>query len=450
MQRIPAFCDGLHRRDLLRIGTAGLFGLPLTLPGILRGTSHGKESANESARKPESDVSVILLFLKGGLSTIDTFDLKPNAPAEFRGEFNSIDTIVPGIRIGEHLPRIAQQMDKFSLIRSFTHRNSDHGPADHYMITGYHPAAGFNPNLKPNNQRPAHGSIIAHKLGPRGSVPPYVCLPRVHSSAGSAYLGSSAAPFVVEADPNDPNFAVPDLAPPFEIESSRLNSRKDLLSRVDKYQRGGELQANRAAGAVSTFQRKAFELMTSSATKAAFDIHQETDKLRDEYGRNSLGQSVLMARRLVEAGVRCVMIDHTNWDTHYGNFASLKNDLLPLLDSGLSTLFRDLSDRGRLGSTMVVVTGEFGRTPRINKDAGRDHWGPGFTVLVGGGGVRGGLVVGKSDARAEKPDGPSHGPEDLAATIYHLLGMNPKEEFYTPEGRPVPIVNGGHVITELL
>jgi len=444
------FCDGVARRDMLRIGAAGLFGVPLSLPAMLAGPCSAAESAGEPAAKPKTDVSVILLFLKGGLSTIDTFDLKPNAPAEFRGEFNPIDTNVPGMRIGEHLPRVAQQMDKFSLIRSFAHRNSDHGPADHYMLTGYHPVAGFNPNLHPNNQRPAHGSIIGHKLGPRGSVPPYVCLPRMHASAGPAYLGSSAAPFVVEADPNDPNFVVPDLAPPFEVEASRLNSRRDLLSRIDKYQRGTEIQANRTAGAVNTFQRKAFELMTSSATKAAFDIHQEPDKLRDEYGRHSLGQSCLMARRLVEAGVRCVMIDHTNWDTHYGNFSSLKNDLLPLLDAGMSTLFRDLSDRGLLGKTMVVVTGEFGRTPRINKDAGRDHWGPSLTVMLGGGGIRGGLVVGKSDARAEKPDGPSHGPEDLAATIYHLLGVNPKEEFYTPEGRPVPIVNGGKVITDLL
>ncbi|HLN31142.1 MAG TPA: DUF1501 domain-containing protein, partial [Gemmataceae bacterium] len=182
----------------------------------------------------------------------------------------------------------------------------------------------------------------------------------------------------------------------------------------------------------------------------AFDIHAEQDKLRDEYGRNSFGQSCLMARRLVEAGVRCVAIDHSNWDTHADNFKVLKNSLLPAMDGGLSTLFRDLSGRGLLESTLVIVTGEFGRTPRINKDAGRDHWGPGFTVALGGGGIQGGIVVGKSDARAEKPAVEPHGPEDLAATMYHLLGIDPQEEFYTPEGRPVKIVNNGRVIHELL
>src|SRR5262249_58564584 len=196
----------------------------------------------------------------------------------------------------------------------------------------------------------------------------------------------------------------------------------------------------------STFQRKAFERTTSPAAKQAFDIHAESDKLRDEYGRNSLGQSCLMARRLVEAGVRCVTIDHSNWDTHDNNFKTLKGSLLPALDGGLSTLFRDLASRSMLDSTLVVVTGEFGRTPRINKNAGRDHWGPAFTVALGGGGIKGGRVVGKAEARAEKPASDPHGPEDLAATMFHLMGINPKEEFYTPDGRPVPIVNQGKVI----
>jgi uncharacterized protein (DUF1501 family) len=211
-----------------------------------------------------------------------------------------------------------------------------------------------------------------------------------------------------------------------------------------------EARANRDAQAVSVFQRKAFDLMTSPAAKKAFDIHAEPDKLRDEYGRTSLGQACLMARRLVEAGVRCVTIDHSNWDTHSDNFRTLKRDLLPALDGALSTLFRDLADRGLLNSSLVVVTGEFGRTPRINKDAGRDHWGPGFTVALGGGRIKGGRVVGKSDARAEKPATDPHGPEDLAATMYYLMGIDPKEEFYTPEGRPVPIVNQGRIIHDLL
>ncbi len=444
MQRNPRFCDGIQRRDFLRLGTAGLFGLGLSLPDLLRLQARAAEQGRRS-----NDVALIFLFLHGGLSTLDTWDLKPQAPAEFRGEFRPIATNVPGIQITEHLPRTARQMDKFALIRSFRHHNSDHGRADHYMLTGYFPQAGFNPSLKPNNQRPAHGSVIARKLGPRGSVPPYICLPKMHPSAGPAYLGSSAAPFVIEADPNAPDFSVPDVVPPPALAAGRVEARKHLLARIDRYQQAVETRANHDAQAVSVFQRKAFELMTSPAAKKAFDIHAEPDKLRDEYGRNSLGQSCLMARRLVEAGVRCVTIDHSNWDTHNDNFRILKRDLLPALDSALGTLFRDLAERGLLGQTLVVVSGEFGRTPRINKDAGRDHWGPAFTVALGGGGIHGGRVVGATDARAERPAGDPHGPEDLAATIYHLLGIDPNEEFYTPEGRPVKIANG-RVIQELV
>jgi uncharacterized protein (DUF1501 family) len=219
---------------------------------------------------------------------------------------------------------------------------------------------------------------------------------------------------------------------------------------MDRFQQAAEARDNHDAQSVSVFQRKAFELMTSPEAKKAFDIQAEPERLRDEYGRNSLGQSCLMARRLVEAGVRCVTVDHSNWDTHDNNFATLKRDLLPALDGALSTLFRDLAERGLLDSTLVVVSGEFGRTPRINKNAGRDHWGPAFTVALGGGGIHGGRALGKSDARAEKPADDPYGPEDLAATLYHLLGIDPDDEFYTPEGRPVKIANNGRVIQELL
>jgi uncharacterized protein (DUF1501 family) len=439
------FCDGIVRRDFLRLGTAGLFGTAFTLPGLLAAQARAREQG-----KAVRDVSLIYLFLHGGLSTIDTLDLKPEAPAEFRGEFKPIATNVPGIQVCEHLPRLARHMDKLSLVRSFRHHNSDHGTADHYMLTGYFPQAGFNPSLNPNNQRPAHGAIIARKLGPRGSVPPYVCLPKMHPSTGPAYLGPAAAPFVIEADPNAPDFSVPDVVPPPALAADRLEARRTLLARVDRFQRAAEARANRDAGTVGVFRQKAFDLMTSPAAKRAFDIHAEDDRLRDAYGRNTLGQCCLMARRLVEAGVRCVTIDHSNWDTHFDNFATLKRQLLPWLDAGLSTLLRDLADRGLLETTLVLVTGEFGRTPRINKDAGRDHWGPAFTVAVGGGGIRGGRVVGKSDARAERPANDPYGPEDLSATLCHLLGIDPAEEFLTPDGRPVAVVNGGRVIQDLL
>jgi uncharacterized protein (DUF1501 family) len=430
---------------MLRYGAAGLFGMGVSLPQML------EQKALAAARgKSSRDVSLIIIFLQGGLSTIDTWDMKPDAPAEFRGDFDPISTNVPGIQLCEHLPLLAQQMDKLSLVRSFGHSNSGHGPADHFMLTGYLPQGGFNSGLKPNNQKPCYGSVIAQQLGPRGSVPPYVCLPKMHNSGGSADLGSSFAPFVVEADPNAPNFSVPDLAPPIDIAADRLGARRELLARVNRYEQAAEVQANKGVRAMSIYQQKAFDLMTSTATKAAFNIHREADKLRDQYGRHSLGQSCLMARRLVEAGVRCTIIDHTNWDTHYNNFSVLKNDLLWQLDSALATLLRDLDERRMLDSTMVLVTGEFGRTPRVNKFAGRDHWGPSCAIAMAGGGIQGGRVIGASNPRAEKPATTPFGPADLAATIYHGLGIDPKTEYRTAEGRPIPIVPGeGRVIEEL-
>lgn len=435
------FCDRMTRRDALRIGAATTLGGSISLPNLL---------AAEQKGMGREDVSLIIVFLQGGLSTIDTLDLKPDAPVEFRGDFSPISTNVPGIDVCEHLPTLAQVADHFSLIRSFTHSNSNHGPADHYMLTGYHPAAGFNTNLKPNNQRPSHGSIIARKLGPRAGVPPYVCIPDMHRSCGPAYLGSSYAPFVVDADPNAPNFRVPDLVPPLAIDAGRLNNRRHLMQQVDRFRRGGELAINRASEQLSTFQLKAFDLMTSQETRRAFDLAAESDQTRETYGRTTLGQCCLMARRLVQAGVRCVTIDHSNWDTHYNNFHVLKQDLLPQLDLALPALLRDLAQQAMLDSTLVVVMGEFGRTPRVNKDAGRDHWGPSNTILLAGGGIRHGQVIGATNARGEKPATEPIGPEDLAATMYRALGIDGSEEFFTPEGRPVKIVNDGRVISDLI
>ncbi len=451
MTTIPSFCDGLVRRDFLRLGVAGMFGSSLSLASLMRA-----EAAPGARGVKDTGVSVIYLFLKGGLSTIDTLDMKPNAPAEFRGDFHPIGTNVPGIEIGDALPKLSQQMDKICLLRGFGHKNSDHGPADHYMLTGYFPTAGFNPSLTPNNQRPSFGSIIAKKLGGQAkdraasSIPPYVCLPQLSNSGGAAYLGATCAPLSIDADPAAPDFAVPDMVPPVNLSAGRLNNRRELLRHVDQLQKSAELDANTRAKTVDVFRQKAFELMTSPQAKAAFNLQAEPDKLRDEYGRGTLGQSCLMARRLIEAGVRCVTVEHSNWDTHDNNFSVLRRDLLPQLDPALATLFRDLSDRGLLGKTLVIVTGEFGRTPRINKNAGRDHWGPSFTVALGGGGVKGGRVIGASDDRAERPADKPHGPEDLAATMCHLTGIDPKEEFLTPEGRPVKIVNDGKVIWEAL
>lgn len=441
-------CDGIARRDFLSIGSAGLFGTCWNTAGLMQAQAANSHStANTGERE---DVSLIVVFLRGGPSHIDMFDMKPNAPLEIRGEFSPVSTCVPGIEITEHLPQVTQQQDKFSLIRSFTHTNSSHGLADHYMLTGYHPSPAFNAKLSPNNERPSHGSIISEVKGPRGSVPPYVCLPEMHKSGGSSYLGPGAAPFVIHADPNAPDFSVPNLLPPLTLSPSRLDDRAELHRQLARFEQAAAEAHNRKAQSFSVFREKAVSLMASTEAKRAFDIHSESASIRDEYGRTTIGQSCLMARRLVEAGVRCVTIQHVDWDTHQENFKLLKNDLLPALDSAMATLFRDLEDRGMLEKTLVVVTGEFGRTPKIDGNEGRGHWGPGFTVAIGGGGVQGGRVIGKTDAHASQPAEDPHGPEDLAATIHHLMGINPEAEFYSPDGRPFKIVNDGRVIHKLL
>jgi len=448
MKHSPAFCDRISRRSFLRVGAASALGTSFSLNGLLRAES--RAAAAGKAINARGDTSLIFVFLRGGLSTIDTFDMKPDAPDSIRGIFQPRSTNVPGIHISDQLPRIAGVMDKFSLIRSFTHSNAGHGPADHYMLTGYHPNAAFNGGLTPNNQHPALGSVIAQQLGARGSIPPYVCLPTMHPSAGSSYLGPTAMPFTIEADPNSPGFEVPDLMPPLQVDAARLEDRRGLLAHVDRFQRSVEKTANAGASDLSVFSERATALMTSGEAKMAFNIHAESEKLRAAYGRSTLGQSCLMARRLVESGVRCVTVEHQNWDTHYHQFGTLKDDLLPKLDMAMSALFSDLADRGMLKKTLVVVTGEFGRTPKINKDAGRDHWSRCFTVALGGGGLEGGRVVGRSDPIASDPADNPYGPEDLCATVYSMLGINPHDEMHTPEGRPIMLTNNGRIIKELV
>ncbi len=429
------FCDGIRRRQFLRVGSCGVLGFGLTLTDLLRleALTEAEEGATDSRR----DLSVIYLFLAGGLSTIDTFDMKPEAPTEIRGEFKPIPTNVPGIQYCEHLPRLARHADKLSLIRSFAHGDSGHGSADKYMLTGYL-----------QQERPAFGSVVAHEFGRRGSVPPYVVFPRMHAAAGPVFLGSSNAPFFIDADPSSPGFSVPDLAPPLDIDGGRLEDRRHLLRQVDRFQKLIDKESR--AGTFSKFRERAFRLMTSPEAKEAFDLQTEPEKVREEYGGHTLGQSCLLARRLVQAGVRYTMITHNNWDTHENNFGDLKASLLPQLDQGLSALLRDLSDRGMLEKTLVIVTGEFGRTPKINKLAGRDHWGNCFTVALAGGGVQGGRVVGTSDKWTMKPEENPVGPLDFATTLYHLLGIDPGKLLYTMDKRPIKLLDEGRILRELL
>jgi len=434
------FCDGIPRRDFIRVGSFGLFGYGASLPGVLEAkaaAASAKTDGKQGGAAIDDDISVIYIFLAGGLSTIDTFDMKPDAPAEIRGEFKPISTNVAGIQVADQIPTIARHADKFSLIRSFYHNNSGHGAADEYMLTGYL-----------GKKHPSFGSVVAQEYGGGSNVPPYVVYPRMHSAAGPTFLGSSAAPFLIEADPSAPDFSVPDLSPPLDIDASRLGDRAGLLKDVDRFQH--VVDAGSRAGAYNRFREKAFGLMTSPEAKEAFNIQAESEKTRAAYGNHTLGQCCLLARRLVESGTRYVWLTHNNWDTHEANFLDLRESLLPQLDQGYGTLLQDLSDRGMLEKTLVVLTGEFGRTPKVNNNAGRDHWGPVFTLILAGGGIQGGRVVGSSDEWAAKPkDNPVH-PYDFARTLYHLLGIDSEKLLYTLEKRPVKLLDEGRLIHELL
>ena len=425
------------RRNFLKGGTASLF-LPM----------HSYASVVTEA----SDKSLIIVFLKGGPSTIDMFDLKPDAPAEYRGDFKPISTCVPDIHISEHLPLLAQQQDKFSIVRSMSHSDSNHGSGDHYMLTGYKASPSFQAKQMPNNENPSFGSIISHEKGGVGSEPPYICLPTMHKSGGSSYLGPMHAPFIIAADPNSPSFAVPDLVPPAILSDDRIAIREKLRSQLSKFEgtKVVDPRVNRKANNFSLFRDSAQTLMLSKKAKEAFDIDREPDKIREQYGRTTLGQSCLMARRLVEAGVRCVTIQHTDWDTHDENFRLLKEELLPPLDSAISTLFADLEDRGLSDKTLVLVTGEFGRTPKIDGNAGgRGHFPAAFSLLLSGCGLNSGMCVGETDRVAMSCVDGRYTPEDLTQTKIKSLDVDTHKEFYSPQGRPFMMVNGGKIIKEL-
>ncbi len=440
------YCDGVTRRDFVRIGAISWMGLQLGLPELLR-----LEAEAASGPHGDKSVSCIFIFLLGGASCIDMWDLKPEAPDEIRGPFQEIATRVPGTRICEHLPRIADCIDRLALVRSFSHRDGGHGSADHWMMTGHKVGPGFvsNDNMV-NNQRPCHGAVVAKELGPRGAVPPYIAIPSMPKSGGAAYLGATASPFLIDADPSAPDFRVRDLQLALAVDAHRLDNRRGLVAQLDRYQRSMELQANRRAEALNAYYQNAFDLVTRPEAKKAFDINREDPRVRDAYGRHSLGQSCLMARRLIEAGARFVTVEHGNWDTHQQNFVSLKDNLLPQFDRAIAALVQDLDDRGLLDSTLVIPTGEFGRTPTINKDAGRDHWPNAMTIPMAGGGVQTGIVYGASDPRAQAPASEPLGPEDLAATIYHLMGVDYSKSYYGPLGRPLPILDKGRPIHEIL
>ena len=431
-------CDRVTRRELLKVGSL--------VAGNFAARGFWSRTARAGGRSGK-DVSCILIWLQGGISHIDSFDPKPEAPQEIRGEFGAIATNVPGISLCDPLPELAAHQDKYAIVRSWNPKNGSHGVADAYMLTG-HP---FNPALS----YPAYGAVVARELGDRKSMPPYVqlgnAIDKKFGGGSAGFLGDQYNPFILPGDASSPSFTVRDVVLPGGVDRSRFQHRMKVLQAVDTWQREVEGSAGAlSVQAAGTFYEKAYNLVTAPEAKKAFDIHSEDPRLRDRYGRNSLGQGCLLARRLIEGGVRFVTVTDGGWDTHQDNFKSLKTRLLPRLDGAVSGLVQDLSDRGMLEQTLVVVLSDFGRTPKVNPSAGRDHWSTAGVALLAGGGLRSGIAVGQTDALAEQPIEAPYYTEDIAATVYHCLGVPLETTHQTPDGRPVQVNYDGRVIRELV
>lgn len=436
------FCDRVSRRDALRIGSVGMLG-SFGLPHLLQ------MQAEAGTGKAAKAKSIIFLFLEGGPSTIDMWDLKPEGPAEIRGPYNPISTNVPGTFIGEHMPLCAQIADKYTILRSHSHKDNGHSTGYHYMMTGYKASFsdGQGGGAPVNHLFPSLGSIVSRELGPRGNIPCYINLPNPMEAGGAGFYGPEHAPFVLETDPVQPDFEVRDLRLAPGVDGKRLDDRRKILGMIDKL---SATPPTTRPGVMSTYYEKAYQMITAPEAKAAFDITAESDKTRERYGFTSLGQCALLARRLVEAGSRFIGIDNGSWDTHFSQFPSLKEDLMPSADKAFSALITDLEERGLLDDTLVVMMGEMGRTPQINNRAGRDHWSSTQSIIWAGGGVKPGQVLGATDDRCMYPTTEPYGVEDVLVTIFRQLGVDTTKTYYTPLGRPVPIVNGGRVIPNVM
>jgi hypothetical protein len=448
---------GISRRQLLQVGGLGLAGV--SLPGLVR----ADEARRAAGGKARADACIII-FLDGGPSHLDMWDMKPEAPDGIRGEFQPIATSLSGVQFSEHLPRLATQMHRLTLIRSMHHTvNNAHAAAVYTALTGHDRGDATRAIGTEPSDHPAPGSVLAMLRPPERQIVPHISLPYITKEGAGGppqpgffggLLGRTYDPLFVLRDPNAPDFAVPELTLLADVSLERLSARKALLSQVDQQfsTAGGRV----ALQSMDRFQQRALDLLTSETTQQALRLSAEPDKVRDSYGRNIYGQSVLLARRMIEAGTRMVTISwapdaNATWDTHGGNFVKLKNTLLPQFDAACASLITDLAERGLLERTIVAVLGDFGRTPKINNsNAGRDHWNFCYSVLFAGGGFKPGFVYGASDKIGAFPAHNAMSPGDCISTLYHVLGIDPGMFIHDQFNRPHRLVPKGDVVAELL
>ncbi len=427
-------CEGVSRRSFLQVGS--LAGLGLALPQLLR----QKQLLADEGRGA-SDVNCILLWTRGGTSHHDTFDPKPNAPVSVRGEFQTIGTATPGVQFTEIVPNMAKHQKRYALLRGWNPQNGSHGSADQWVMSGrkFNQAIGY----------PTYGSVVSHFHGFRSSLPPFVQLgSQVDSRFGggtAGILGLSHNPFEMLADPNADKFTVRDISPPKGITMDRVKRRRKMLSRIDALQRRADIQPE-AFDALDKHYKAALNMIMAPETKKAFAIDEEKAELRDAYGRHRLGQSCLLARRLIESGVRFVTVTDGGWDTHQNNFTSLKNSRLPPVDQAFPQLLIDLEQRGLLENTLVCWLTDFGRTPKINSASGRDHWSTSGFAIMAGAGVPGGHVLGATDADGGHVDRDEYFSDDIATTVYKKLGIPHDLIAHSPDGRPVRLIEGKPIL----
>jgi uncharacterized protein (DUF1501 family) len=425
------YCDGLQRRDFLKVGA--LTGLGLTLPNFLKMSQAGMVNSAGKAK------AAIFVNLGGGPTHMDTFDLKPDAPAEYRGEFNPIKTNVPGMEISEHLPLLAKCADKYVILRGVSHTLAAHEFGTKYMNTGNRPI--------PSLDFPGYGSVVSKELPSPSDLPSFVAVPNTPQRSG--YLGVQYAPLSTNTAPvMGKPYTVRGISLMGGVTVTEVEKRRNLLKDLDRTFAGFEQNEDLVKG-LDTFGEQAHNIISSSRARDAFDISKEKQAVAEKYGSHAFGQSCLLATRLVEAGVRFVSLSLGGWDTHNDNFNQLKNGKAGVLDQGLAALFTGLAERGLLDSTAVMVTGEFGRTPKINVRAGRDHWARAMFVLLAGGGMKNGQVIGASDDKGMGPANDAITPDMIGASFYHSLGIDCQKEYKTPTGRPVMIVRDGSLIPGL-